>query len=215
MDKALDKPEDEDLNFLKINEKYAKRFEYNKKRETLEKATKKFGENAIFQRNDEDDSENDVSEDSDAELINPKVMEKFISTMVMLQDDKGAKELLETIDPVFNEEDFEDLNPKESIRKENKVTVKEMILKSGEDGDENNIYSLNYKPKIKVDNELNKIKKDLLEAAKKDQNLQSQGDEDFLIKKKKSQEEEEEVGQYSQKNVEDLDFDEIINVKIF
>ena len=219
MDKAMDKTDEQDLDVLNINEKFAKRFEFNKKREYLEKATKKFGEKAIFDKNqDEDDSENNESEDSDAELINPKVMEKFISTMIMLQDDKGAQELLKTNDHLFKEEDFDDLKKKEISNKEDKLTVKEMLLKSGEDQDENNIYSVNYKPKLIVDTELNKIKSDLIEAAKKDKNLDKQGDEDFLVKKKKNIEEEEQekeelFEELKNKNIEDLDLNEIITVK--
>ena len=145
-------------------------------------------------------------------------MEKFISTMIMLQDDKGAQELLKTNDHLFKEEDFDDLKKKEISNKEDKLTVKEMLLKSGEDQDENNIYSVNYKPKLIVDTELNKIKSDLIEAAKKDKNLDKQGDEDFLVKKKKNIEEEEQekeelFEELKNKNIEDLDLNEIITVK--
>ena len=212
MDKALDKGNDNDLNVFKINENYAKRFEHNKKREFLENTTKKYGEKRIFER-EEDDSENDVSEDSNAELINPRVMEKFISAIVKIQDDKGAKELLETKDFLFNEEDFEYDNDKPVNDKGTKITVKEMLLKTDND-DEDNIYSINYKPKVKTNSELNNIKNELLEAAKLDKNLETQGDEEFLVKKikNKDDDEDDEDSQKSQKDIEEMDLDDIINV---
>ena len=63
-----------------------------------------------------------------------------------------------------------------------------------------------------------KIKSDLIEAAKKDKNLDKQGDEDFLVKKKKNIEEEEQekeelFDELKNKNIEDLDLNEIITVK--
>jgi len=217
VEKALDKEGDEDLNVLKINENYAKRFDHNKKREHLEKATKKFGEKAIFNQKDEyddEDSEEDESEDSEANLINSKVMEKFISTMVMLQDDKASKEMLQHKDGIFNEEDFDLKNEKEGKENnENKFTVKEMMMKT-ENDEENNIYSLNYKPKTKIDTEMNTLKKELLEAAKKDNNLEKMGDDDFLVKKVKTEEETIYDKEIEDKNVEELNLEEIIKVRI-
>jgi protein KRI1 len=215
VEKALEKDNQEDLNVLKINENYAKRFEHNKKREHLEKATKKFGEKALFNKinDNEEDSEDDESEDSEAELINPKVMEKFISTMVMLQDEKASKEFLEKKESLFNEDDFQTQKEKQNKEnKEGKVTVKEMMLKT-EGDDEDNIYSLNYKPKVKVDSEMRALKNELLEAAKRDNELEKMGDDDFLVKKVKTEEENVELNDVGdQKDVEEMNLDELLTV---
>jgi len=140
-------------------------------------------------------------------------MEKFISTMVMLQDEKASKELLDNKDALFNEEDFQTQKEKQiKENKEGKVTVKEMMLKS--EGDEDNFYSLNYKPKVKVDSEMNALKNELLEAAKRDNELEKMGDDDFLVKKVKTEEENMEVEVGDQKDVEEMNLDELITVKI-
>jgi len=50
---------------------------------------------------EEDESSSDESEDSSASLVNDTVAEKFLSTMVTLRDEKKAKELLKSTEPIW------------------------------------------------------------------------------------------------------------------
>ncbi len=127
---------------LTINEDYAKKFTYNKKREALEKAKQKFGKD--FEHYEEEESD-DQSEDSEGQLINEKVMTKFIETYIKLKDDNLAKQFLVNKNPVFNDEDFDEVTVRKKKQEEKiKYSVNDALMDyKGED----NIYSVEYETK--------------------------------------------------------------------
>lgn len=194
--KPLAEPEDE--NVLKINENYAKKFDELKRREAIEKAKQKYGQDYFFKDSDEESDQE--SEDSEAELVNDRVLEKFVDTIVKLQDDEKVKELVHTDKPIFEEEDFAEAN-KEKKKKEKAYTIKDALLNfndqeneeenADKDG-ENDLFSVNYKEKKikKVDKEKEEFMKATAEAANDADDAEDFLDDGFL-KVKKSNENEE------------------------
>jgi protein KRI1 len=153
-----------DSDILKINENYAQKFTHMKKREAIEKAKLKYGKNYKYEENEESESE-DFSEDSDGEMINEKVMTKFIETYIKLKDDNLSKEFLTNKEPVFNDEDFKNENKK---KKDEKIlySVNDALMNyKGQD----DIYSINYEP---VDN--------VVEDKEKTEFLKKLGEEDVV-----------------------------------
>ena len=206
--KHEEKEEDEDsLNKLNINEEYAEKFKHNEKRKEMEKNRNKYGIN--FRRNEEDndnDGEEDLSpeesEDSEGELDNEIVRDKFINTLLELKDEKETQKLIENKNPIFTDDDFK--QKREKIHKkeeEEKIEygIKDVLLENenknndsdNEDNNsENNIYSVNYKPK-KIEEDQTE-KNDFLKAANKEENDSENSDDNndvffdngLLLKKK-------------------------------
>ena len=207
--------EDEDsLNKLNINEEYAERFKHNEKRKEMEKNRIKYGNN-FRKKFDNEDKENEEelspeeSEDSEGELDNEIVRDKFINTLLELKDEKESKKLIENKTPIFTDEDFK--QKREKIHKKEKnekieYGIKDALLDNNEDEEEsnnnndnknkssdseNNIYSVNYKPKKIEEDETEK--NEFISAANKElndsENSDNENNEDFfdnglLIKKK-------------------------------
>jgi len=67
-------------NGFSVNQDYARRFEYNKKREEKERLEDKYGPNGTALE-DEDDSSSDESEDDDAELATEHVDQEIMATL--------------------------------------------------------------------------------------------------------------------------------------
>jgi protein KRI1 len=205
------KGDQDDLNFLKINEDYAKKFQYMKKRQALEKAQLKYGKD-LEDLEDVEESE-DESEDSQGILINDKVTEKFIETYIKLKDENRAKEFLKNKDPIFNDEDFV---VKSEKKEELEYTAKDALL-DYEDNDD--IYSINYvaTKKEKEDKE----KKEFLEKANEEEdNNDDQGDflDDGLLKIKVKENDEyvdavTEGREEENKQLEDYRFDDLMKKK--
>jgi protein KRI1 len=204
------KSNEEDLNVLKINEDFAKKFQYNKKRQALEKAQMKYGKNLDFE--EEDEESEDESEDSQGKLINDKVTQKFIDTYIKLKDDNKAKEFLNNKDSVFNDDDFD-------VKKEKKealaYTAKDALLDFKDDDD---VYSINYitKKKEKEDKE----KKEFIAKANEDQDDEEDGDflDDGLLKIKVKETDEyvdavAEGREEENKDLEDYKFEDIVSKK--
>ena len=147
--------ENEDsINNLKINKEFAAKFKHNEKRKKIEKLKSK-GKNFRIKKDDENENENDndnenesneSEEDSDGELDNEIIRDKFINTLLELKDSKESKKLLENKTPIFTDEDFKEKREKINEKNpENKIyTIKDNLLN---DENENDIYSVNYKPK--------------------------------------------------------------------
>ena len=147
--------ENEDsINNLKINKEFAAKFKHNEKRKKIEKLKSK-GKNFRIKKEDENDNENEnendnesneSEEDSDGELDNEIIRDKFINTLLELKDSKESKKLLENKTPIFTDEDFKEKREKINEKNpENKIyTIKDNLLN---DENENDIYSVNYKPK--------------------------------------------------------------------
>ena len=124
----LDSSDSEGNTDFKINEDFAKKYEYQERRKALEKGKKKFGKEvfdaAVFSReNGEEYDESSSSEDdSEAELLNPKVETKFLEVLTAIRN--NDPKLKETKTNLFNDEDFE-VNQKET--KEKSFTLKDQI----------------------------------------------------------------------------------------
>lgn len=209
----------EGMNTLKINKEFAKKFDHMKRREELEKAEMKFGKDFFKKKGAEDDDDEDSedleSEDSNAELVNDRVMEKFIDTMVKLQDDKNVKELLETKEEIFKEEDFKQKRKiNDDKKKEKAFTVNDALINYKEDEDEaDNFFSVDYKPKIsKKEDEL---KKAFIENAKVNEDDDEEDNDFGFLKKKENQDnnDETEIEVEEDKDLEEMDFQEIAKKK--
>jgi protein KRI1 len=185
-----------DENVLKINENYAKKFDDLKRREAIEKAKQKYGQDFFF-KDAEEESEQE-SEDSEAELVNDRVLEKFFETIVQLQDDERVKELVQSDKPIFEEEDFAEVKGKK--KKEKAYTIKDALLNFDasednnaiKDKEENDIFSVNYKEKNlkKVDKEKEEFMKVAAEAEKEADSADDFLDDGFLKVKKTNADEE-------------------------
>ena len=116
---------------LKINEAFAKKFEHNKRRELLDKATEKYGAKALMDGDDsgeESESSSSADEDDDAELLNPKVEKKFLETLALIRENNPK--LKEIQGEIFQDSDFEDQDNdgEDKKMKESKpVTYKDLI----------------------------------------------------------------------------------------
>ena len=181
-----EKNEEKDGDFLKINEEFAKKFTYMKKRQALEKAKTKFGKDFMNIEDPSEDSEEDMSEDSDGELINPKVMSKFLETYIKLKDDKMVKELLEDKKEIFEDDDFKFEKEKKHKNKP-EYTVKDALLNYKQDDDdegtqaneEEDIYSLNYQAKLNIKEDPEK--KEFLSKANQEFSEKIQLDEEDFV----------------------------------
>ncbi len=111
--------EEEQEDQLKINEDFAERFERRERRKELERL------NQEEIGNPSEDSSSGYSEDSDGDLINQAVGEKFIKTIVDLRSGKVNSE-----GNYFSDDDF-DLDDAGLITtKRDKATYKDLIRQS-------------------------------------------------------------------------------------
>ena len=162
---------DDDINKLNINEKFKNKFEHEQKRKILDQVKEKYGKKALLSDTSSSESE---SEDSEAELVNRNVLEKFVNVYTDLKS-KNKKEILKSDKDFFEDKDFE-VKEKKSNKPE--YTIKDAILNQIEaenEEDKNNFESLNFKPKSKKD----KLKDDFLKASNANDN------DDFLKLKNK------------------------------
>ena len=205
--KNLNEEDEDSMNKLNINEEYAERFKHNEKRKVMEKNRNKYGitlrKNIENEENESDDEISPAeSEDSEGELDNEIVRDKFINTLLELKDEKETKKLLENKTPIFTDDDFKEKRIKIHTKEENEKInygIKDAILdnknEESENGEndsnsENNIYSVNYKPK-KIEKDQTE-KNEFINAANKEENDSDNSDDnnnDFfdnglLIKKK-------------------------------
>ena len=188
------------LNELNINEEYAERFQHNEKRKKEEKLRNKYGVVNVKDKEEEYSGEEspEESEDSEGELDNEIVRDKFINTLLELKDENETKKLIENKAPIFTDDDFkkkrEKIHKNESKENDNiQYGIKDALLdnksSSEDENSENNIYSVNYKPK-KIEEDQTE-KKAFISAANeelKDNSENSENNDFFdnglLIKKK-------------------------------
>ena len=196
--------DDNSINKLNINEEYAERFQHNEKRKKEEKLRNKYGVNIKKKQEEEnrdlgsDPQSPEESEDSEGELDNEIVRDKFINTLLELKDENETKKLLENKAPIFTDEDFK--NRREKIHKKEeqekiKYGIKDALLENksyseDDSNSENNIYSVNYKPK-KIEEDQTEKKAFISAANQEDQeNSDNSDNNDFfdngLLLKKKS-----------------------------
>jgi len=86
---------------FKVNEEFAKRFDHNKRREMLDRAKDKYGENLDLL---DEASSSSSEDDSEAELINPRFEAKFFK---LLTDIRKNNPQLKEEKEVFSDNDFE------------------------------------------------------------------------------------------------------------
>ena len=131
-----------EVDKLNINEDFKKRFHHNKQRIEHEK-----GKFTRRKSEDSSSSSEEVSEDSEGELDNEVVRDKFIDTLMKLKDEKETKKLLESKTPIFTDDDFaKKRERKKEDKDKNAYTINDALLEVKSDS-ENDIYSINYKPK--------------------------------------------------------------------
>ena len=111
--KNSDEEDEDSMNKLNINEEYAERFKHNEKRKVMEKNRNKYGTTLRKNiENEENESDDEISpaesEDSEGELDNEIVRDKFINTLLELKDEKETKNLLENKTPMFTDDDFKE-----------------------------------------------------------------------------------------------------------
>lgn len=97
---------------FKVNEAFAKKFEYNKRRQLLEQGKLKYGDLLQDSKENSEESESSSSDDSEAELINAKSEAKFLSVITAIRENDPTI-LTKTGDnsigvSVWKDEDFED-----------------------------------------------------------------------------------------------------------
>ena len=211
--------EDENsLNELNINEEYAERFQHNEKRKKEEKLRNKYGVVNIKNNEEEYSGEEspEESEDSEGELDNEIVRDKFINTLLELKDENETKKLMENKAPIFTDDDFK--KKREKIHKNEskeidkiQYGIKDALLdnksSSEDENSENNIYSVNYKPK-KIEEDQTE-KKAFISAANEDleENSENSENNDFfdnglLIKKKTANNDLLNIDENNEKNDE-------------
>jgi protein KRI1 len=211
----------DDLNTLKINKDYQQKFHHLKKIQLLEKAKNKYGRNF---ENIPESSSDDESEDSQAVLVNDKVMEKFLDVFNKITDDNGAQELLKSKDPLFNDEDFKREVVPGSHDVGAKYTVQDALLDYKDDEAQDDFYNVNYKEttKKRTDREKEEFMKKAQEEDKEDGSESgSYLDDGFLKIKVKDGDDEDEVYDSQaqgvqakdEKNLEDLELDEVLKKK--
>ena len=192
----------EDINKLNINQEFKERFQHNEHRKKIEKMKSKYGKNFPikeennYSNEEEEESENLESEDSEGELDNEIIRDKFINTLLELKDKKETKKLLDDKKPIFTDEDFKEKRIKKHNEKDKKIeyNINDALMEIKDDNleDENNVYSVNYKPKKKEDDKKEKIEfiKKANEEIKK-VNEEEEKDDFFdngLLKKKNKKE---------------------------
>ena len=211
--------EDENsLNELNINEEYAERFQHNEKRKKEEKLRNRYGVVNIKNNEEEYSGEEspEESEDSEGELDNEIVRDKFINTLLELKDENETKKLMENKAPIFTDDDFKKKREKihKNESKENdkiQYGIKDALLdnksSSEDENSENNIYSVNYKPK-KIEEDQTE-KKAFISAANEDleENSENSENNDFfdnglLIKKKTANNDLLNIDENNEKNDE-------------
>ena len=107
---------------FKVNEEFAKRFDHNKRREMLDRAKDKYGENLDLL---DEASSSSSEDDSEAELINPRFEAKFFK---LLTDIRKNNPQLKEEKEVFSDNDFEVSGDEEGAgEKKEKFTLKDQI----------------------------------------------------------------------------------------
>ena len=140
--------DNQDAGQLRINETYAKRFEYNKQREERQKLSEKYGD--VSDASSEESSSED--EDDHAELLTPAVDAAILQTIVSIKSHNP--EIYDSKTDFFPESQFDvDVVADKTGTQTKKITLKdyqrELVLKNGGivedlDDDENQEHQLTH-----------------------------------------------------------------------
>ncbi|PLB41971.1 KRI1 family protein [Aspergillus candidus] len=121
---TLNTSSDKDFK-IKVNEEYARRFEYNKKREELAKLEAKHGSAA--HEESEEDSEDDVEEDDEAELATEALDAEIMDTLNAI---RSKDPRVYDANATFYHEGEEDGQPGSSDKKEKPMTLRDYHRKT-------------------------------------------------------------------------------------
>ncbi|XWS65190.1 hypothetical protein CRYUN_Cryun05aG0070800 [Craigia yunnanensis] len=202
--------QDEDISKIEINKEYARRFEYNKKREDLQRyeELKKRGHVEESDEEPSDDDNGDEDEDFSDQITVRKKDEDFFKALIRVRS--RDPRLKEKDVELFESDDDENSRQEEESEKKEKKDKKAMYLKDvvakhlieeGPDFLEQDAFVEQKKKVTTYDEEQEEIKKALLDAT---QEVDNEDDGDFLrVKDKKGKDDEEEEdfgdGQFSKK----------------
>lgn len=193
-----------EVDKLNINEDFKKRFHHNKQRIEHEK-----GKFTRRKSEDSSSSSEEVSEDSEGELDNEVVRDKFIDTLMKLKDEKETKKLLESKTPIFTDDDFaKKRERKKEDKDKNAYTINDALLEVKSDS-ENDIYSINYKPKKIIEDQT--AKNEFIAKAKELDDDDNKSKDDFfddgglLIKKKEQKHLIEKTNEEEEKEEDEID----------
>lgn len=175
---------------LTINETFAKKFEYNKRRQLLEQGRLKYGD--LLEGDEQSsESESSSSDDSDGELVNAKFEKKFFEVITAIRAGDPSV-LTKTGDnavgePLWKDEDFEESSDGKLMeKKDRKVTLKDQIrtdalkkIKAGQSASESEDDVFVKKGKgLTIAEEQRRLKDDFKAVAEKDNS-----DDEILVKK--------------------------------
>lgn len=213
-------PKNSDANNIDtftINTNYAKIFEHNQRRKLLERVKENYHKSLLEQDEDVEEQSEYSSEDENGELINDNVMNKFLNTLVCLEQDK--EQLKKTEGEIFKDDDFTVETQKKQLKTESKYNIKDALLSSGKDED---FYSVQFKPKESHD----EFKSKFLDTADNAIGDLNSNDKDhseaFLVKKKVKSEllskvakemEQPTVESEPKKSIEELTLDDIVKLR--
>lgn len=199
--KSRDAPEtaNGDSNELRINEKFATKFEQRERFKDLTRAKELLRDGDL----DEDDSESDESEDEDAELLSSNLDLKILQTINSLKKkdpkiyDPNTKFFSDDEEGDDDESDDDDDEDGDNTKQHKKQTFKDIIrqqIQDNDNGDLNSdddnedsrakLASKRSKSQLLYDHEQEKIRQQFLSAAGHD--IADSEDEDLLLIKPKS-----------------------------
>ena len=112
---------------LEINSKFARNFEYNKRREEIQRAKVRAKDLNLYSGSEVSSSE---SEDSEAELLTKKANSKFLNLISMIK--KGDPSLKDPNYKAFSDSDFEESSEgnEKNKEKEKPLRYKDMVRKT-------------------------------------------------------------------------------------
>lgn len=165
---------DEEINEISINKNYAKKFEYNKKRQELEKLKEKYKDVS------EDESSTSEEEDEDGELITPQVDVKIMKTLELIKNKDAS-----VYDPEIKFFDQGDVVPVSSTKE------KPIYLK---DYHRNALINQNVEEPGTFVSEQSKLKDELKDAIKKFDD--EDDDEEIFTKRVANNDEGEEYSKF-------------------
>jgi len=105
------------------NKEFAAKFEHNRRREILDRAKQKYGD---VLDSDASDVSSSSEDDSDAELLNPKIEHKFIEVLTAIRANDPSIKLVKEEDRMFRDKDF-DRGVKDSKSKSKGHFLKDQI----------------------------------------------------------------------------------------
>lgn len=112
--------DNEGFDSFKVNEDFKSKFEYKERRKHLEQGRLKYGDMLNYGQEVESE-ESSSSDDSEAELVNPKFEKKFLEVITKIR--AKDKSIQETKGDLWKDDDFDDAPA--PAEKDKKMTLKD------------------------------------------------------------------------------------------